>query len=65
MQNYLESLIEDVWQERSLILLLFLTDEGILKQSRFTSNETILFKNLALEKSHGQKTSKKYYAINF
>ena len=59
MQNYLASLIEDVWQERSLILLLFLTDEGIMKQSRFTSNETNLFKNLALEKCHGQKTSKK------
>ena len=33
MEKYFSSLFEDVRHERSLILLLSLTDEGILKQS--------------------------------
>ena len=52
MENYFISLFEDVRHERSLILLLRLTDGGILKQSGFTINEIKSIKNIALEKSH-------------
>ena len=58
MENYFISLFEDVRHERSLILLLSLTDEGILKQSGFTINEIKIIKNIALEKIHRQKMLK-------
>ena len=63
MENYFISLFEDVRHERSLILLLGLTDEGILKQSGFTINEMKIIKNIALEKNHRQKMLKEYYAL--
>ena len=63
MENYFISLFEDVRHERSLILLLSLTDEGILKQSGFTINEIKVIKNIALEKIHRQKMLKEYYAL--
>ena len=63
MEKYFISLIEDVKHERSLILLLSLTDEGILKQSGFTINEIKIMKNIALEKIHRQKMLKEYYAL--
>ena len=64
MENYFISLFEDVRHERSLILLLSLTDEGILKQSGFTINEIKIIKNIALEKIHRQKMLKEYYALH-
>ena len=63
MENYFISLFEDVRHERSLILLLSLTDEGILKQSGFTITEIKNIKNIALEKIHRQKMLKEYYAL--
>ena len=63
MENYFISLFEDVRHERSLILLLRLTDEGILKQSGFTNNEIKFIKNIALEKIHRQKMLKEHYAL--
>ena len=63
MENYFISLFEDVSHERSLILLLSLTDEGILKQSGFTINEIKIIKNIALEKIHRQKMLKENYAL--
>ena len=64
MENYFISLFEDVRHERScLILLLSLTDQGILKQSGFTINEIKIIKNVALEKIHRQKSLKEYYAL--
>ena len=50
MENYFSNLFEDVRHERSLILLLSLTDPDILKQSKFTDDEIDIIKNLALEK---------------
>ena len=64
MENYFISLFEDVRHKRSLILLLGLTDEGILKQSGFTINEMKIIKNIALEKIHRQKMLKEYYALH-
>ena len=50
MENYFINLFEDVRHERSLILLLSLTDSNILKQSGFTDNEIEIIKNIALQK---------------
>ena len=63
MENYFISLFEDVRHEKSLILLLSLTDEGKLKQRGFTINEIKIIKNIALEKIHRQKMLKEYYAL--
>ena len=64
MENYFIPLFEDVRHERSLILLLSVTDEGILKQSGFTINYIKLYINyIALEKIHRQKMLKEYYAL--
>ena len=51
MENYFISLFEDVRHERSLILLLSLTDEGILKQSGFTSNEIKIIQKYSFRKN--------------
>ena len=50
MEQYFITIFEDVRQERSLILLLSLTDPNILKQSKFTDDEINIIKSLALEK---------------
>ena len=52
MESYFINLFQDVRHERSLILLLSITDEGTLKQDGFADSEieifkTLLFKNLA------------------
>ena len=48
-------MFEDVRHERSIILLLSLTDPDILKQSNFTDDEAEIIKNLAPEKLHRQR----------
>ena len=62
MEAYFSDLFEDVRQERSLILLLSLTDPDILKHCNFTDDERNLKKNLALEKLHRQKFPKEFFA---
>ena len=52
MEHYFATMFEDVRHERSLILLLSLTDSDFLKQSKFTDDEINIIKNLALEKLH-------------
>ena len=42
-------MFEGVRHERSLLLLLSLTDPDFLKQSKFTDDEINIIKNLALE----------------
>ena len=49
MEQYFATIFEDLRHERSLILLISLTDPDILKQARFTDNELNFNKNLALE----------------
>ena len=39
MEAYFATIFEDVRHERSLILLLSLTDPDILRQSKFTDDE--------------------------
>ena len=56
-------MFEDVRHERSLILLLSLTDPDILRQSKFTDDEKEISKNLALEKIHRQRILKEHVAM--
>ena len=49
MEAYFATIFEDVRHERSLILLLLLTDSDILKQTKFTDDEININKNLAPE----------------
>ena len=64
MESYFSNLFEDVRHERSLILILSLTDPDILKQSKFTDDEMNIIKNLALEKLHGQRILKEHHAVS-
>ena len=59
MESYFSKLFEDFRHERSLIILLSLTDPDILKQSKFTNDEIEIIKILALEKLHSQRILKK------
>ena len=64
MENYFSNLFEDIRHERSLILLLSLTDSNILKQAGFTDNEIEIIKNIALQKIKRQSDLKQYIAMN-
>ena len=57
-------MFEDVRHERSLILLLSLTDPDILRQSKFTDDEIEILNNLALEKIHRQKKLKEHIPMD-
>ena len=64
MEAYFSNLFDDIRHERSLILLLSLTDSDILRQSKFTDDEIEIIKNLALEKLHRQRILKEYHAVS-
>ena len=64
MEQYFSNLLEDVRYERSLILLLSLVESDILKESKFTDDEIIIIKNLALEKLHRQRILKEIIAMD-
>ena len=64
MEAYFSNLFEDIRHERSLILLLSLTDPDILKQSKFTDNEIEIIRNIALEKLHRQRLLKEHIAMD-
>ena len=64
MEAYFNTIFEDVRHERSLILLLSLTDPDILKQSNFTDDEIEIIKNLALEKLHRHRILKRHIAMD-
>ena len=64
MEQYLATRFEDVRLERSLILLLSLTNPDILRQSKFNDFEIEIIKNIALEKLHRQRILKEYVAAS-
>ena len=64
MEQYFDTIIEDVRFERLLILLLSLTDPDILKQSKFTDDEINFIKNLVLEKLYRQRILKEHIAMD-
>ena len=63
MEQYFAVMFEDVRHERSLTILLSVTDPDVLKQPKFTDDEINIIKNLALEKLHRQRLLKEYVAI--
>ena len=64
MEAYFNTIFEDIRHERSLILLLSLTEPDILKQSKFTNDEIESFKNIALEILHRQRILKEVAAMD-
>ena len=64
MEAYFNTIFEDIRYERSLILLLSLTEPDILKQSKFTDHEIEIIKNIALEKIFRQKNLKAIVALD-
>ena len=64
MEQYFDSIFEDVRHERSLILLLSLVEPDILKQSKFADHEIEIIKNIALEKLHRQRKPKEIIALD-
>ena len=58
MEQYFNTIFEDIRYERSLILLLSLVKPNILKQSKFNDHEIDIIKNIALEKLHRQRNLK-------
>ena len=64
MEQYFNTIFEDIRYERSLNLLLSLVEPSILKQSKFTDHEIEIIKNLALEKLHRQRILKEHIAMD-
>ena len=64
MEAYFATFFEDIRHERSLILLISLTDPDIIKQARFTDDEIEISKNIALEKLHRQRILKEHVAMD-
>ena len=64
MENYFANLFENIYYERSLMLLLSLREPDILKQSKFTDDEIEIIKSLALEKLYRQRILKEHVAMN-
>ena len=64
MEAYFATIFEDVRHERSLLILLSLTDPDILKQSKFTDDEINIIKDLALGKLHRRRILKEYHAVS-
>ena len=63
MDQYFNTIFEDIRHERNLILLLSLIEPDILRQSKFLDHEIEIIKNIALEKLHRQRILKEYHAM--
>ena len=63
MEQYFDSIFEDLRHERSLILLLSIVEPDILRQSKFLDHEIEIIKNIALEKIHRQRNLKEIIAL--
>ena len=63
MEQYFDSIFEDVRHKRSLILLLSIVEPDILGQSKFLDHEIEIIKNIALEKLHRQRNLKEIVAL--
>ena len=64
MEQYFNTISEDIRHERNLVLLLSLVELDILKQSKFRDHESDIIKNLALEKLHRQRNLKENVALD-
>ena len=63
MEYYFATMFEGVRHERSLLLLLSVTEPDILKQSKFRDNGVNVMKNYALERLHRQRVLKESFAL--
>ena len=64
MEQYFNTIFEDIRHELTLILILSLVEPSILKQSKFTDHEIEITKNIALEKLHRQRNLKEIIALD-
>ena len=64
MEQYFDTIFEDVRHERSFILLMSPIEPDILKQSTFTDHEIDFIGNNALEKLHRQRNPKEIIALD-
>ena len=65
MEAYFNTIFEDIRHERSLFLLLSLTEPDILKESKFNDHEIEIIKNIALEKIFRQNNLKEIVALDW
>ena len=65
MEQNFPTMFENVRHERSLPLLMSLTDPDILRQNNITEYEFHIIKNLASEKLHRQRILKEHVAMSF
>ena len=65
MEQYFNTVFEDIRHERSLILLLSLIEPDLLRQSEFADLEVDIIKNFALEKLNRQRNLKEFVALDF
>ena len=63
MEQYFNTIFEDIRYERGLVLLLSLVEPDILKQSKFTDHEVSIIKDIALGKIFRQKNLKEIFAL--
>ena len=63
MEQYFNTIFEDIRYERSIILILSLVEPDI-KKSKFTDHEIDIIKKIALEKLHRQKNLKEIVALD-
>ena len=64
MEQYFNTIFEDVRHERSLILLLSPVQPDTSKQSKFEDHEIDIIKNIALQKLHRQRNLKEIVALD-
>ena len=64
MEQYFNSIFEDIRYERALVLLLSIVEPDILKQTKFNDHEIENIKNIALEKLHRQRILKEVVAMD-
>ena len=64
MEQYFNSIFEDIRYERALVLLLSIVEPDILKQTKFNDHEIKIIKNIALEKLHRQRILKEVVAMD-
>ena len=64
MEQYFNSIFEDIRYERALVLLLSIVEPDILKQTKFNYHEIEIIKNIALEKLHRQRILKEVVAMD-
>ena len=63
MEAYFATMFEDIRHEKSLILLPWLTDPDILKQSQMTDEKFNIIRNLAPEKNYIDRSGKRNVSL--